>query len=300
VPADGLFHGMDSEGVLPARRDLVDLANVSVLFSCRPLTAPALTLLSQHDPVLVYRNESAWPRALWTCGGRILSTAAATRELVDSRYDRDRRLVPETYINVRWARGAGEERRRAVEEHYGLSEGVALDERTWRYVLDDQSVENVLMLIQDASVEDTHGVDRRTGAVTQRPAEAAEAADNGDDLVIGTARCEEHGTVDIQAQDQPDGHFAADVDAPVPGFVFLSEPRYSERRAFVDGAEVLPVTANLAFTAVPVAAGRHRLELKYVPDSFHLGLGITALTLVGWGAVPLAKHFKRSRGEGGR
>jgi uncharacterized membrane protein YfhO len=60
------------------------------------------------------------------------------------------------------------------------------------------------------------------------------------------------------------------------------------------------VTANLAFTAVPVAAGRHRLELKYVPGSFHLGLGITALTLVGWGGVPLAKYLRRSRGEEGR
>jgi hypothetical protein len=297
VPADGLFHGIDSEGTLPARRDLVDLANVSVLFSCRPLAAPALTLVSNHDPVLVYRNESEWPRALWTCGGRILSTAAATRELVDSRYDRDRRLVPETYINVRWAKGVDEERRRAVEEHYRLSEGVALDERTWRYVLDDQSAENVLTLIQDVSVEDTHGVDRRTGAVTQRPAEAVDAADNGDDLVIGTTRCDQRGSVDVLAQDQPDGHVVADVDAPEPGFVFLSEPHYSERRAFVDGVEVVPVTANLAFTAVPVAAGRHRLELKYVPGSFHLGLGITALTLVGWGGVPLAKRLKRSRAE---
>ena len=47
VPYDGQFHGLDTDGILPARRDLLDLANMGVVFSCRPLNVPALTLISQ-------------------------------------------------------------------------------------------------------------------------------------------------------------------------------------------------------------------------------------------------------------
>ena len=88
--------------------------------------------------------------------------------------------------------------------------------------------------------------------------------------------------VETQVQDRPDGLLVVDVEAAAPGFVFLSEPHYPERRAFLDGQEVRALTANVAFTAVPVPAGRHRVELRYVPSSFRLGLGIAALTIVGW------------------
>jgi hypothetical protein len=281
VPYDGQFHGIDTEGVLPARRDLLDLANMSVVFSCRPLNAPALTLVSSKESVFVYRNESESPRAFWTCGGRTLTEAAATDQLVRSRYTIDGRLLPETYVNVRWAPAVDEARRQATEGRYRLAEGVQLDDRTWRYVLDDPSPANVMAMVQDGSIEDTHGVDRGSGVIQPLPP-VADASLGGDELVIGTASCSAPGKVETLVQDRPDGLLVADVEASAPGFVFLSEPHYSERRAFVDGQEVSAVTADIAFTAVPVTAGRHRLELRYVPSSFRLGLAIGALTIVGW------------------
>lgn len=295
VPEDGLFHGMDSEGLLPARRDLVDLANVSVLFSCRQLTDPSLTLVSRRDSVYVYRNETEWPRAFWTCGGQMLSEAAATDRLLRSRYTREGRLVPETYVNVRWAGGVDEARRRTVEERYQLGEGVALDATTWRYVLGDASIANVIALIQDPAVEDTHGVDRATGVVVPTVLPASRASEAGDELVLGTLPCATRATVTVLTQDRPDGGFVADVNAPAMGFVFLSEPHYPERQAFVDGMPVRSVTANLAFTAVPVDAGHHRLELRYVPRSFYLGLGTSGTTLAAWCGLVFLGRARRPR-----
>jgi uncharacterized membrane protein YfhO len=51
--------------------------------------------------------------------------------------------------------------------------------------------------------------------------------------------------------------------------------------------------ANLAFTAVPVDAGRHRVELRYVPESFYLGLGATGVTLSGWAGLIWLTRPKR-------
>jgi uncharacterized membrane protein YfhO len=101
--------------------------------------------------------------------------------------------------------------------------------------------------------------------------------------------------VTVLEQDRSDGLFVAEVAAPVPGLVFMSEPFYVERHAFVDGRRVTPLPANLAFTAVPVGAGRHRVELRYVPESFYLGLGATGLTLAGW--TGLARLTRRRRSD---
>jgi uncharacterized membrane protein YfhO len=97
----------------------------------------------------------------------------------------------------------------------------------------------------------------------------------------------------VSVQNQPSGYLEATVNAPVPGYVFLSEPYYPERRAFVDDHPVPAVEANLAFTAVPVPAGTHRLELHYVPSSFRLGLGISALTLFVWAGVSWRRRRDR-------
>ena len=87
----------------------------------------------------------------------------ATTRILGSRFDPDGRLLPRAYVNVRWAPDLPLDGRRSLERRHSLSDGVPLDERTWRYTLEDQSVANVVALMQDASVEDTHGVDRATG-----------------------------------------------------------------------------------------------------------------------------------------
>ncbi len=296
LPRDGQFHGIDSEGVLPARRDLVDAANVSRIYSCAPLDAPSLTLISRVDEIYVYRNDSAGPRAFWTCDGLMMTKGEATARILKSRFERDGRLEPRTYVNVRWVPGVVVDRRRSLEDRHNLQDGVALDDRTWRYALGDRSAIAVMTLIQDPAVEDTQGVDRGTGRVIQMPApgpDRADASDADQQLVTGTKPCTASGTVDLTVQNQLDGRLEAMVNAPVPGYVFLGEPYYPERRAFIDDRPVTALKANLTFTAVPVPAGAHRLELRYVPSSFRLGLGISALTLMVWAGASWRRRRKR-------
>jgi uncharacterized membrane protein YfhO len=99
--------------------------------------------------------------------------------------------------------------------------------------------------------------------------------------------------VDVRRRDQPDGTVDVTVNAPTAGWVFFSEPRYVERVAFVDGARTPSRRANVAFTAVPVAAGVHRVELRYVPTSFWRGASISAATLVLWPAGALIARRRR-------
>jgi len=283
LPHDGQFHGIDTEGVLPARRDLLDIANVALIYSCAPLEAPSLTLVSHVDEIYAYRNDAVRPRAFWTCEGQMMTKAGATAQILRSRYDREGRLLPRAYINVRWAPDVTDDRRHGVERGRSLADGVALDDHTWRYSLEDRSMANVMSLLGDTAVEDTHGVDRVTGAITEAPtATDVGASDVGNEMLTGTRPCAGTGTTDISVQDRADGRVIASVDASVPGFVFLSEPFYAEREALVDGQRVTPVHANLAFTAVPVPAGSHQLELRYAPTSFRLGLGLSVLTVVVW------------------
>ena len=53
-----------------------------------------------------------------------------------------------------------------------------------------------------------------------------------------------------------------DVNAPRDGIVFFSETYYPDRRAWVDGTRIPRMKVDLAFTAVRVPAGTHRIELQ--------------------------------------
>jgi hypothetical protein len=189
-----------------------------------------------------------------------------------------------------------DELRKTLERHHQLIDGVRQEGATWRYVLDDRSHENIMAMLLSADIEDTHGVDRKTGALVVPPGAAIDdahddAGEAREEWLIGTRPCAQRGDVRIATTDRVGGDVVADVSAGTDGVVFFSEPYYSERRAFVDGEAVTPLRANLAFVAVPVAAGRHRVELRMVPRSFHAGLAVTGLTLAGWlGALFLTRR----------
>lgn len=285
-PDDGIFRRIGTEdGRLPARRDLLDLANVTSVVACAALDDPALSLTHRHDPFHVFRNERARPRAFWTCSADEVTRQTAIRELLRGRYDTAGHLQPQHYLNVRWAPHIADDERVELERRHQLVEGVRLEGATWRYVLDDRSRENITAMLASPDIEDTHGVDRETGALIALPEDAASHADDdegGPERLVGRRPCEEDGDVRVTTADQLDGRVVALVSAPVDGFVFFSEPFYSERKAFVDGAPVTPARANLAFIALPVTAGQHRVELRMIPRSFHVGLAVTGLTLAGW------------------
>jgi hypothetical protein len=77
-----------------------------------------------------------------------------------------------------------------------------------------------------------------------------------------------------------------ETEARTAGYLVLLDSYYPGWRAFVDGRETPVVRANYAFRAVAVPAGRHRIELRFRPRSFFVGLGLTGLALlVGLGAL---------------
>ena len=146
----------------------------------------------------------------------------------------------------------------------------------WGCSLEDWSAANVRALLSDRAIEDTHGIDRFAGTVAAVPS-------SGDrQLLFASVPCTYQGAVSNIHADQLGGDVSADVDAPIEGLLFLSEPYFPERIPYVDGREAAAVKANLMFTAVPLPAGRHHVELRYEPRRFHQGLVVSALTLVAW------------------
>ena len=290
-PGGGLYHRISSEGEQPARRDLLDMANVSRVVTCRRTPDGRLSGLD------VQRSESSWPRAVWVCGVEEVSRRAAIGRVLRGRYDASGRLQPRRYIKLRWATAVHDARRIELERLHHLQEGVVVEGVTWKYLLGDSSPDAVLAIMRDPEVEDTHGVDRATGAFMP----TAELEDSipeipGDDtktmLLPSTAGCAGQAQVDVRVMDRPDGRVIARVSAPTDGYVFFSEPYYSERRATVDGRRVPVSKANLAFTAVLVPAGEHDVELRYTPSSFYLGSLVSGATAAGYGFA-IAKRPRR-------
>jgi hypothetical protein len=76
----------------------------------------------------------------------------------------------------------------------------------------------------------------------------------------------------------------AEVTAAGPAMVVLSQTFYHLWHAYVDGKPVKLHRANLAFQAIEVPAGAHRIELVYRDDNLRLGAVISLLSLAvcGW------------------
>jgi membrane protein YfhO len=73
---------------------------------------------------------------------------------------------------------------------------------------------------------------------------------------------------------------AIDVMKYGDGYVVVSEAAWRGWRAYLDGQRVTSHRANHAFLAVFVPAGHHRIELRFLPQSFVVGRTITFATLL--------------------
>jgi hypothetical protein len=272
-----LSERMTDRPPLEGRRDLWDASNVTRVVSCAPLTLPGLTLVSDRPPFRIYRNDTAWPRATWACGLEPLTEWEVGERLREGHYE-GRRLLREQTANIRWRATLAADDRRQREAQYGLSDGEFREGSTWRYRLEDTTRENVAALIRDPAVEDTHGVDRERAQLAP-PSEEGRARDQ---MLLGTARCDGDASIRIVTTDQPNGLVRAEVDAPAAGYAVFSEAYYPERHAYVDGREVPIWRTNLAFLSLPVPAGRHEIEIRYVPTSLYAGLATSAITVAIW------------------
>ena len=80
------------------------------------------------------------------------------------------------------------------------------------------------------------------------------------------------------------------------GWVVISESAWAGWRAYIDGRRVGTQFANHAFLGVHVPAGKHRLRLVYLPETFTRGRAITGLTLLVCGVFALFV-WRRRRGQ---
>jgi hypothetical protein len=63
-------------------------------------------------------------------------------------------------VHIRWAANLDTAKQHELEEAYQLRPLEFREDRTWRYVLNDVSADNIRRLITDPAVEDTHHLDR--------------------------------------------------------------------------------------------------------------------------------------------
>ena len=73
---------------------------------------------------------------------------------------------------------------------------------------------------------------------------------------------------------------ALDVDAKAPAVVGTSVTAWPGWKAKLDGRPVGSVSYNHAFLGFRVPPGRHRLALRYAPDSFRIGAAVSTASLV--------------------
>ncbi len=86
--------------------------------------------------------------------------------------------------------------------------------------------------------------------------------------------------VEIIGYDGASGGLVIQTHSLRAGALVLSEPYYSERRAWIDGQEAPLLRANVGFSAVALPAGSHEVRIGYVPDSLYWGAAITLGTCV--------------------
>jgi len=92
---------------------------------------------------------------------------------------------------------------------------------------------------------------------------------------------------------RPD-RLAVDVELGRPGHVVLVHTYDPGWKATVDGAPAVVERANLAFRAVPVPAGRHRLAMAYRPPAIGIGLLVSALALLAAGVLVVVPGRSRA------
>jgi hypothetical protein len=93
-----------------------------------------------------------------------------------------------------------------------------------------------------------------------------------------------------------------DLSNPAEGYLVLSDPHYPGWQATVDGAEAAILKADYAFRAVEVPAGDHRVTMAFRPNTWRIGLAISAATVLGlllFGAVTLLRRRTRGQQESG-
>jgi hypothetical protein len=84
------------------------------------------------------------------------------------------------------------------------------------------------------------------------------------------------------------------VEAQAPSLVVVAQVFYNPWHAYVDGQRVELWTANGAFQALQIPAGRHEVKIVYEDRMFEVGAAISLLSLVLLGALWFRKRVTQS------
>jgi len=277
-----VFQGIPEAASGPARADLLNLLGVEYLVACAPPNPQRWALVKESRGVGVYRSLVPAPRAFWTCAPVEAGRQEAEYRLRESSYDSHFVLQAHTIIHVRWPEGITDADRARAESELHLAPHRDIEDRTWEYNLLDRSPENVAAILAHPLVEDTQGIDRTTQVLKASVPPARIFAEPKSDWLLGAEPCDAPVPATVLVQDRTDGRMVVEVNAPRDGVVFLSETYYPDRRAWVDGKRTPRMKVDLAFTAVRVPAGTHRIELRYDMNALWVGAALSAITLLMW------------------
>jgi hypothetical protein len=148
-------------------------------------------------------------------------------------------------------------------------------------------VERLRVLPDDDAVLDALGAASRLGVDPLREAlataaDAAAVGISGGRASRGEVVRSERGRVDVRAEG--------------PGVLVAAVAWDRGWTARVDGREAAIVRVNHAEMGIPLAAGRHRVELRHAAHGLRAGLALCALGAAGLaGAFALARAHRRPR-----
>ena len=277
-----VFQGIPEAASGPARADLLNLLGVEYLVACAPPNPQRWALVKESRGVGVYRSLVPAPRAFWTCAPVEAGRQEAEYRLRESSYDSHFVLQAHTIIHVRWPEGITDADRARAESELHLAPHRDIEDRTWEYNLLDRSPENVAAILAHPLVEDTQGIDRATQVLKASVPPTRVFTEPRSDWLLGAEPCDAPVPATVVIQDRTDGRMVVEVNAPRDGVVFFSETYYPDRRAWVDGKRIPRMKVDLAFTAVRVPAGTHRIELRYDMRALWAGAALSAITLLMW------------------
>ena len=280
------YVGLSKDGEV--RPDLLQFLAAEYLVSCEPAQGE---LVRSVDEVRIYRTGQSLGPAIWTCYPNRVGRKEIEYRLATRRYDRTLSLRdPGPKINVRWAPDVDDAAREAVEARFHLSQEGQPDGRTRHYELLDSSRANVEALLTNPAVEDTAGLDRATLAFDK----VAEVRfdEKPTEWIAGLEPCPTMKPASLVKWSE-EGEIVVDVDAPAEGVVLFSETFYRFRTATVDDRSASVLEVNLAFAAVPVQQGRHRVRLGVQPDRRRMDWAVSMLALMGWAVVSWGPRKRR-------
>jgi hypothetical protein len=88
-----------------------------------------------------------------------------------------------------------------------------------------------------------------------------------------------------------------DVGTDADALLMLSDVYYPAWKAYVDGEPVSLYRANHLFRAVPVPAGQHTVELRYESWPLRIGIAVSLIASLAFGALILLRLRKRSKNK---